>query len=357
MKTSQLVASSFYRMPKVKLTWLVENWRTSPEFVQFCKDSYTKNIGSPICETDAGNWLLEISFQSLQNQLLTGNQVMKCLVFKLIKKTTEKIPNLLRIKGFMEITAIHLDGNTGHELESWRIKRHFDQLLENEMFIADHENACLIPLCCTSLKISAEFIVGGWSPKIHTVPTDSKEIDSESVLSLDFSTLLEDKDFTDVIVIVEGQSFSAHKAVLAARSPVLGAMLRSNMREKQEGSIKLEDISSVAWAIFQRFLYSGTFCSDAEYELEIFCELLMISDKYSVPSLVPHLEEGIIRKLSPDNVFDVYKMVQLFQVARVKSVAVDILLNCWEEIDNERKKEIVTSVPSLATTLLEKLKV
>ena len=104
--------------------------------------------------------------------------------------------------------------------------------------------------------------------------------DEGSILSVDLCTLLEDKEFTDVNIIVEGQSFSAHKAVLASRSPVLRAMLRSDMKEKEEGSIKLGDISSAAWKIFQRFLYTGTFDPDTECELELFLELLLMSDKY-----------------------------------------------------------------------------
>lgn len=356
MQVNEMMTLYSFRTSKIKLSWFLENWRSSPEYVQFCKDGTRKSITSPIHETDAGKWLLEISFQTLQNPLCTGNQVVRSLVFSLTKKTTEGIPNLINIKGFLEITAAHPDGSTGHESEPWRLKRQFDQLLENEMFLADHENIKLLPPCCTSLKMTAEFEVDGWAPTIHTVPEASVKANEWS-MGVDFCSLLEDKDFTDISIVVDGQTFSAHKAVLAARSPVLGAMLRSNMREKETKSIQLDDISSTGWEIFQRFLYSGAFDSDMECELELFLELLMMSDKYCVSSLLPHLEEGIIRKLSRDNVVEIYKMVNLFEVAKVKETAVDILVKCWSELDDERKKEIVVSVPALAAVLLGKLKV
>jgi speckle-type POZ protein len=49
---------------------------------------------------------------------------------------------------------------------------------------------------------------------------------------------------SDVTLIVSGgRSFSAHKVILAARSPVFGAMFAHEMKESLNGEVLLDDLS------------------------------------------------------------------------------------------------------------------
>ena len=48
----------------------------------------------------------------------------------------------------------------------------------------------------------------------------------------------------DVTLVVEGQEIHAHKAILAARSPVFKAMFAHQMSEAVEGKVMIDDIAA-----------------------------------------------------------------------------------------------------------------
>lgn len=52
-------------------------------------------------------------------------------------------------------------------------------------------------------------------------------------LSDDLGVLWEQSRFSDVILCIQGKEFQAHKAILAARSPVFHAMFEHEMEEKK----------------------------------------------------------------------------------------------------------------------------
>jgi BTB/POZ domain len=61
----------------------------------------------------------------------------------------------------------------------------------------------------------------------------------------------------DVTVRVGDRSFPAHRAILAAQSPVFRAMFTSGMREQQSGCIELGDVAPHAFAVMLRYAYGG----------------------------------------------------------------------------------------------------
>ncbi|KAG8234651.1 hypothetical protein J437_LFUL006539 [Ladona fulva] len=61
----------------------------------------------------------------------------------------------------------------------------------------------------------------------------------------------------DVTLIVDNQSFSAHRIVLAATIPYFHAMFTHDMAERQQKDIKMEGIDAVALESLINFVYSG----------------------------------------------------------------------------------------------------
>ena len=59
-------------------------------------------------------------------------------------------------------------------------------------------------------------------------------------------------------VAKEGNEFRAHKNVLSAASPFFVKLLQSEMREKDEGVIRFEDISELILADVLEFIYTGS---------------------------------------------------------------------------------------------------
>ena len=60
------------------------------------------------------------------------------------------------------------------------------------------------------------------------------------------------------LVAKEGNEFRAHKNVLSAASPFFVKLLQSEMREKDEGVIRFEDISELILADVLEFIYTGS---------------------------------------------------------------------------------------------------
>ena len=84
--------------------------------------------------------------------------------------------------------------------------------------------------------------------------------------STTFSALLEDPSTHDVTFKTsDGGSVSAHRAIVAAGSPVFHAMLYGNTKEKNENEIPLPIVDSCTLKQLLRFIYTGqvqTSCDD-----------------------------------------------------------------------------------------------
>lgn len=84
-----------------------------------------------------------------------------------------------------------------------------------------------------------------------------------------FGQLLESGEGTDVSFDVDGEIFSAHKLVLAARSPVFRAQLLGPMKDQNAQCIKVEDILPPVFKV----VYS---LSTSLNSLAIYCEAFVV---------------------------------------------------------------------------------
>ncbi|KAJ1269241.1 hypothetical protein BS78_07G195800 [Paspalum vaginatum] len=69
-------------------------------------------------------------------------------------------------------------------------------------------------------------------------------------------TLLDTTDGTDVSFTIDGEVFQAHRAMLAARSPVFRAELLGSMSEAKMTSINLLDIAPATFKAMLRYMYT-----------------------------------------------------------------------------------------------------
>jgi len=67
-----------------------------------------------------------------------------------------------------------------------------------------------------------------------------------------------DQQFTDFKFLVGNESFSAHRSLLSARSPVFAAMFRSGKLESQTGEVRLDDVEPSIFRWFLKFMFTGT---------------------------------------------------------------------------------------------------
>lgn len=139
------------------------------------------------------------------------------------------------------------------------------------------------------------------------------------------------KEITDVTLKVKEKTFSAHKAILAARSPVFAAMFKNEMTEKKTGFVNISDCDAEAFDIFLLFLYSG----DLHFEKCNVCHLYRISDKYDVSKLKSICVDFMSKTLSVENIFEILILADQFSESKLLAE-----IQCFF---NKKFKEIVSS--------------
>ncbi|KAJ8679107.1 hypothetical protein QAD02_014894 [Eretmocerus hayati] len=97
----------------------------------------------------------------------------------------------------------------------------------------------------------------------------------------DFEKLIDNKESSDVILSMNEEELHAHKSILAIKSPVFAAMFTHNMKENQQGLVKIEDVTSETMRELLRFIYVGKI-NNLE---NIAMDLCAAADKYSIEKL------------------------------------------------------------------------
>ena len=140
---------------------------------------------------------------------------------------------------------------------------------------------------------------------------------------------------TDVTIKVQDETFTAHRFVLAARSPVLAAMFENDMTEKKTGLIDIRDCDPKAFKHFLLYLYSGELDS---VNCDFF-HLHKIADKYDVPELKLMSVDFIIHHVSLENFCEIYVFGCQFNENKILTKIQDffnenfekiVFLNGWE---------------------------
>lgn len=137
----------------------------------------------------------------------------------------------------------------------------------------------------------------------------------------DYGSLLKNGKLSDVILSVSGVDLPAHRAILAARSPVFAAMFEHEMKEVTESKVEIPDVEAEVMEELLGFLYTGKVPS-----MEVYAgELLAAADKYQVDALKSIAEEALCAKLAPDSVQCFLLLADLHSATKLKAKALDYI--------------------------------
>ncbi|SPT21007.1 unnamed protein product [Triticum aestivum] len=103
-----------------------------------------------------------------------------------------------------------------------------------------------------------------------------------------FGELLQSEKGVDVTFLVSGESFVAHKAVLAARSPVFMAQFYGQMMEKRSHRVEVKDMEAAVFKALLRFIYTDMapdFRQKQEEATTMAQHLLAAADRYGLDRL------------------------------------------------------------------------
>lgn len=117
-------------------------------------------------------------------------------------------------------------------------------------------------------------------PRIKVPQSDIKE---------QLGKLLEAKEGADVTFSVAGETFPAHKLVLAMRSPVFKAELCGSMRETGTQPITIKDMQPDVFRALLHFIYTDSLPAMCDFEgddnSEMIRHLLVAADRFAVDRL------------------------------------------------------------------------
>ena len=340
-----------YRSEDIKVNWLVNGWRSSPEYASHNPSSPCyKDLFSPDLPAACGSkWKFVIEFESAKGI----NQIDRTCHFTI---ECSELPHFASNERFSLRGSIKVT-NTNYTRILYENKSEIVYFRCSDRFPLERTPVLLRDLP-DDLILKADLKIGGLCEPTSTIPhsvSDSAPtMELKSSLTPFLQCLAADSTFTDLTVVVGDQQFSAHRCVLSARSSVFRRMFASDMKESREGKIVLNDLSSRAWNIFRTFLYTDVFNDNCC--VKTLLEVLMLSDKYDVQPLKDRAEVAIVDKLTPDNVVEVFEASHHFKLKMLQDAATKVIVENWEAM--KKKTEVMTwmtSGSSLGTLLFEKL--
>ncbi|XP_055944340.1 TD and POZ domain-containing protein 5-like [Argiope bruennichi] len=167
-------------------------------------------------------------------------------------------------------------------------------------------------------------------------------------LADDLSNLLQNRLHTDVTLNVAGEEFHAHRAILAARSPVFAKMFEHETLEKNNNRIVIEDLSSDAMKQLLRYLYTG---DTDELSTQELVSLFVAADKYDLPKLKKNCSASLCSRVTSDMALNVLVVANLHGDEDLKSAAIQTVLdNAVDVMKSEEWLSFLREYPEVANT-------
>ncbi|CAL5081993.1 unnamed protein product [Urochloa decumbens] len=149
-----------------------------------------------------------------------------------------------------------------------------------------------------------------------------------------------------------GGSIRAHRAVLAARSPVFASMFSHDLRETRESTLDIPDMTVGACRAFMGYLYGSL--REEEF-LAHRSELLRAGDKYDVAELRRACEESMANDVDVENALERLQMAHLYGLWMLKRNCVKLLQDFREmfELREDFHEFMRTADPDLVAEVNE----
>ena len=147
----------------------------------------------------------------------------------------------------------------------------------------------------------------------------------------------------------EGTRFPCHRLFLATQSPVMKAMMTHNMKEKQEGELKLEHSEEVV-KHFLDFFYTGQVPPNVlEENVESF---LTLAEFYDLKSLKFQTEEAAIEKMTGENMIHMFALADLYKSKELKRESEFLIKTNKNILKNQDLSEVPANVMTEVVRLL-----
>ncbi|XP_047334291.1 BTB/POZ and MATH domain-containing protein 2-like [Impatiens glandulifera] len=274
------------------------------------------------------------------------------------------------VRALFELTLLDQSGRERHKVHShfnralesgpyalkyrgsmWGYKRFFRRtLLETSDYLKDD---CLSVHCSVGVvKSQTE------GQKVYSIPIPPSDI------GLQFGQLLESAKGTDVNFEVDGEVFSAHKLVLAARSPVFRAQLFGPMKDENTKGIQVEDVEAPVFKALLHFMYWDVLPDmeeltglNSKWASTLMSQhLLAAADRYGMERLRLLCETSLCEDVAINTVATTLALAEQHHCIQLKSVCLKFVAlpeNLRAVMQTDGFQYLKESCPSVLTELLE----
>ncbi|CAI4227314.1 unnamed protein product [Auanema sp. JU1783] len=320
------------KVEKVNHSWTVKNF-------SHCYQEYLENFVYLTRGEEQLTWSIKIYPKG--NGENNKDFVFLCLNRVVNNNNTGKSTKIGFKSRFMLRTAelkeieMRIHPNPSHSDYVSYIKRDvlFPQILPRDMIIVNVE-----------IDVAVETITTTHEP---ILPNSN----CEQQLVEDYQRLFREDLLTDFTIRVGARDIRTHRAILAARSPVFGAMLmHEDTNETKTGILEIRDLDYDVVYEMVYYIYTGRCQREIS---EIAGDLLVAADKYRLEELKSHCEKYLIENLSTETVCHLLVLGDMYGAPRLRSRAVQMILARPKTVTNTQGwEEILKSRPALVTDIV-----
>uniref|UniRef100_A0A2C9KSP9 BTB domain-containing protein n=1 Tax=Biomphalaria glabrata TaxID=6526 RepID=A0A2C9KSP9_BIOGL len=145
-----------------------------------------------------------------------------------------------------------------------------------------------------------------------------------------FEQFWKDHEHGDFQVIIDGECIRCHSFLLASCSEFFRCLLRSNMREKLEMKVDLQNIPLNIFQLILKTLYTGCELLTKDNVLEVWAAVHQLQFDF----LIQHCEDFVSKNISPDTLKTYTKHAKFLQSKKVSQNIDKYLLENFMTIRN-----------------------
>lgn len=167
--------------------------------------------------------------------------------------------------------------------------------------------------------------------------------------------MFNDPTFSDFkFIFNEDKELQAHKAVLAAASPVFWRMFTIDMKEAQKNTCNVEGFSFEIFEHFLRFVYGGKLPENIIY---LSVELFKIAHYYEVQQLMNISKENILLSLDVTNAIMIHEIAHQYELKYILGCAWEVVKRYvpWNNRNSEAQHFLCIGILKITLPIKDEL--
>ncbi|XP_043479841.1 speckle-type POZ protein-like [Leptopilina heterotoma] len=199
-----------------------------------------------------------------------------------------------------------------------------------------------------TILLKCEFTV--FVPNTNAMQTPLIAIEKCNGLMESNKKFLDNEEFKDVTFNVEDKKFTAHKIILASRSPVFAAMFKNKMKEELTSVAEINDIKPEIFQQMLNFIYTDR----VENLEESAVELIDVAEKYQLENLKSMCINSLNDNLSLTTVSKTLGAAQLYSIELLKNKCFYFISERkYDILETKEFQELIKEHPKLSIDILK----